>query len=63
MNTKVSPEIGTKRPEEMTEAERRAEIEALEGRRRRLVMVLNESVAQYEKESGRRYPTHRPKRG
>lgn len=62
MNTS-SPDIQTKRPDEMTEEERRAEIEALEAKRRRLTMILNESVDQYEKESGRRYPTHRPKRG
>ncbi len=63
MNTNDSLDTQTKKPDEMTEAERRAEIEALELRRRRLTMVLNESVEQYEKESGKRYPTHRPKRG
>ena len=63
MNTNDSLDTQTKKPDEMTEAERRAEIEALELRRRRLTMVLNESIEQDEKESGKRYPTHRPKRG
>ena len=63
MNTNNTLDMQTKRPDEMTPEERRAEIEALELRRRRLTLILNESVDQYEKESGRRYPTHRPKRG
>ncbi len=63
MNTKDSLDTQTRSPEDMTEAERRAEIEALEAKRRRLTMILNGSVEQYEKESGKRYPTHRPKRG
>lgn len=62
MNTSNSLNTQAKLPEDMTAEERAAEIKALERRRRTLTMTLNDAVAEYEKASGRCYPTRRPKR-